>query len=72
MDVEISDYFDGLVENTKDTFCEILNEPSLWSREIVSETLKRSGCKPFNIIDVQQLVRDYLAVLSETIKENSV
>ena len=61
-------YMDPVFSNTRDAFCDILHNPSLWSEKIIKETLTRAGSQPFNIEDVQSLVKDYLTVLSENIR----
>lgn len=61
-------FMDSMVVNTRDSFCEILHNPSLWSEKIIRETLTRTGTQPFNIEDVQVLIKDYLTVLSENIR----
>jgi hypothetical protein len=64
----VPQYMDSMVNNTRDAFCDILHNPSLWSEKIIKETLTRTGSQPFNIQDVQTLVKDYLTVLSEHIR----
>ena len=67
--VEIPDYMTGVVTNTRNAFSDMLTNPVLWSDNIIKETLNRSGSQAFNISDVQHLVKNYLTLLSETIKE---
>jgi hypothetical protein len=64
----VPNYMNTMVNNTRDAFCDILHDPSLWSDRIIKETLARSGGQPFNIQDVQTLVKDYLTVLAENIR----
>jgi len=61
-------YMDSVVDSTRDAFCDILHNPGLWSENIIRETLTRTGGQPFDIQDVQTLVKDYLTVLSEHIR----
>ena len=61
-------FMDSVVTNTRDSFCDILHNPGLWSEKIIKETLARTGTQPFNIQDVQSLIKDYLTVLSENIR----
>jgi hypothetical protein len=72
MRVQLSEYFDGIVNNTKDAFCDMLNDPTLWSDSIIKETLKRGGSLPFNIEDVRHLIKQYTTVLSESIRTKNV
>ncbi len=65
---QVPSYMDTVFTNTRDAFCDVLHNPSLWSEKIIRETLARTGGQPFNINDVQTLVKDYLTVLSETIR----
>jgi hypothetical protein len=64
----VPDYLDNMVQSTRDAFCDTLHNPSLWSDKLIKETLNRMGGSPFNIEDVQAIVKDYLTVLSETIR----
>ncbi len=68
METQIPNYLDVLVSNSKNAFCETLHNPSLWSEGMIKRTLERSGGTTFNITDVQTIVKDYLTVLSETIR----
>ena len=68
MKIQISDYFNNMDNTTRDTFCEMLGDPTLWSDTMIKDTLKLSGSHPFNIEDVRHIVRDYLKVLSEKIE----
>ena len=71
MKQQVPDYMNTVFTNTRDAFCEILHNPSLWSDEIIKETLNRTGSQPFDIQDVQTLVKDYLTVLSENIRRGT-
>ena len=64
----VPQYMDPVFTNTRDAFCDILHNPSLWSDKIIKETLTRTGGQPFNIQDVQVLIKDYLTVLAENIR----
>ena len=64
----VPQYMDTVFANTRDAFCDILHNPSLWSERIIKETLARTGSQPFNIEDVQTLIKDYLTVLSEHVR----
>ena len=64
----VPDYLESMVTNSRDAFCETLHNPSLWSKSIIKRTLERSEGSTFNINDVQTIVKDYLAVLSETVR----
>lgn len=68
MNVQIPDYFTGVVNNTRDAICSMLTDTALWSEPLIKETLRRSGSQAFNIEDVQHIVKTYLTVLSENIK----
>ncbi|HPF71612.1 MAG TPA: hypothetical protein PLQ13_13130 [Candidatus Krumholzibacteria bacterium] len=65
---QVPNYMNTMVTSTRDAFCDILHNPSLWSDKIIKETLNRTGGHPFNIQDVQILVKDYLTVLAENIR----
>ncbi len=71
MKQQVPDYMNTVFTNTRDAFCDILHNPSLWSDEIIKETLNRTGSQPFDIQDVQVLVKDYLTVLSENIRRGT-
>lgn len=71
MKQQVPDYMNTVFTSTRDAFCEILHNPSLWSDEIIKETLNRTGSQPFDIQDVQTLVKDYLTVLSENIRRGT-
>ena len=68
MKQNVPKFMDSVVANTRDSFCDILHNPSLWSEKIIKETLTRTGTQPYNIEDVQSLIKDYLTVLSENIR----
>ena len=63
------EYFGHIVEASKDAFCTMLNNPSLWSEDMVARTLQRLGSSAYNIQDVQLIIKDYLSVLSEAIRK---
>lgn len=69
MNIQIPEYLKSVVENSRDSFCEMLHNPSLWSEPMVRKTLERTRTQTFNIQDVQEIVKDYLTVLSETIRK---
>ena len=71
MKQQVPDYMNTVFTNTRDAFCDILHNPSLWSEDIIKETLNRTGSQPFDINDVQTLVKDYLTVLSENIRRGT-
>ncbi|MBU8869558.1 MAG: hypothetical protein KOO60_01670 [Gemmatimonadales bacterium] len=71
MKQQVPDYMNTVFTNTRDAFCDILHNPSLWSDDIIKETLNRTGSQPFDINDVQTLVKDYLTVLSENIRRGT-
>lgn len=62
---QISEYFKPFVEGTYDAWCDMLNNPALWSDYMIQKTLERTGGGPFNMDDVRFLVKDYLVVLGE-------
>ncbi len=64
----VPNYLDPLVTTTRDAFCDILHDPSLWSEKMIQQTLSRLGGTPFNIEDVQNIVKDYLTVLADNIR----
>lgn len=64
----VPQYMNTVFTSTRDSFCDILHNPGLWNEAIIKETLTRSGGQPFNIQDVQTLVKDYLTVLAEHIR----
>ena len=68
MKQNVPHFMDSVVTSTRDAFCDILHNPSLWSDRIIKETLTRTGSQPYNIQDVQTLVKDYLTVLAENIR----
>ncbi len=72
MRTAIPDYMQNFVNGSRDAFCETLHDPALWSETIVKKTLNRVGGQTFNITDVQAIIKDYLTVLSETIRRGDV
>jgi len=69
MAVQVPDYLASVVDSSRDSFCDMLHNPSLWSEAMVRRTLERVGGQAFNIQDVQQIIKDYLTVLSESIRK---
>ncbi|GAB4329699.1 MAG: hypothetical protein Kow0037_04870 [Calditrichia bacterium] len=67
--IQVPDYLAGVVNNTRDAFCDMLTNPTLWSESLIKDTLKRTGGQAFNINDVQTIIQNYLNVLSEHIRE---
>jgi len=65
----VPDYMDTLVQSSRDAFCDVLHNPALWSENIIQQTLTRMGGTPFDIEDVQTIVKDYLTVLSENVRK---
>ncbi len=69
MKTPIPDYLEGMVNNSREAFCDTLHNPSLWSETIAKRTLERLGSQAFNIQDVQTVIKDYVSVLSEAIRK---
>ena len=69
MNVQIPDYFSGVVSNTRNAICDMLSDPTLWSETLVKETLTRSGSQALDIEDVQHIIKTYLTVLSDNMKK---
>lgn len=67
--MQIPEYFGRVVEGSRDAFCDLLNNPSLWSEEMATKTLRRLGGTAYSIHDVQGVIKDYLSVLSESIRK---
>ncbi len=61
--------FEEIVQASRDAFCTMLNNPGLWSEQMVTKTLQRLGSSAYNIQDVQMIIKDYLSVLSEGIRK---
>ncbi|MCP4580075.1 MAG: hypothetical protein GY839_00545 [candidate division Zixibacteria bacterium] len=72
MKTAIPDYMQNFVDAFREAFCETLHDPALWSENIFKETLNRVGGQTFNITDVQVIIKDYLTVLSESIRRGEV
>ena len=70
--VTIPEYFKPVFEHTKETFIGLLNNPYLWSDPMITKTLERAKGKPFDIEDARLLVKDYLAVLAEKIRKDTL
>jgi hypothetical protein len=70
--VNVPEYFKPVFEHAKESFIDLLNDPVLWSDPMVTKTLQRVGGKPFDIEDVRLLIKDYLAVLADTIRKESL
>jgi hypothetical protein len=69
MPVQVPDYMSNVVNTSRDAFCDMLHNPALWSEGMIKKTLERAGGHPFNIQDAQLIIKDYLTVLSETIRK---
>lgn len=69
MNVQVPEYLNTIVEKSRDSFCDLLHNPNLWNEAMVKKTLERSRGVPFNIQDTQNIIKDYLTVLSETIRK---
>ncbi len=46
-----------------------LDNPALWSNEMVEGAVKRAGSPVCDIEDVRRIVKNYLAMLSNTLKQ---
>lgn len=68
MPEKFPEYLSGMVSSSKDAICDLLHNPALWSQQMAKRTLERSGGQAFNIQDVQSIIKDYVTVLSETIR----
>lgn len=68
MKTPIPNYLEDMVNHTRNAFCDTLNNPQLWSESLARRTLERLGSQAFNIKDVQLIIKDYVSVLSETIR----
>lgn len=69
MKTPIPTYLEGMVNSSRDAFCDTLHNPELWSETLAKRTLERIGSQAFNINDVQLVIKDYVAVLSEAIRK---
>ena len=68
MRTPIPEYLDAMVLHTRNAICDTLNNPDLWSEKIIKRTLERTNSQAFNIEDAQLVIKDYVAVLSEAIR----
>jgi hypothetical protein len=64
-----SDYLRPLFESYQGSMCDFFGNPALWSDHMIQKTLERSGGKPFNVEDVRSIIKDYLAVLSDSVRK---
>ena len=48
--------------------CDFLNTPTMWSDEFVKATLERGQTKTYNTEDCRNLIKDYLAVVSDYVR----
>lgn len=62
----------NLDANTRKSFGDMLQHPSLWTDDIIHETLGRRGGQPFNVEDVRHLIKDYLTVVTDKIRRGDV
>ncbi|MFH1146854.1 MAG: hypothetical protein V1736_04020 [Pseudomonadota bacterium] len=69
--MEVPDFLKSVVKHSSEGFCEMTNDPSLWSESIIEKTMKRAGSQAFDIEDAQLLIKNYLSVLCDTIKQKS-
>ena len=69
--VTFPEYFKPVYVHTKESFIDLLNNPVLWSDPMINKTLQRVGAKPFDIEDARLLIKDYLAVLVDTIRKET-
>jgi hypothetical protein len=59
---------------TSETVNMILRNPTLWNEGMIEETLRRFkksdsyADRDFNLLNVQELIKDYLLTLSDTMK----
>ena len=70
--VTIPEYFKPVFEHTKESVIDLLNNPYLWSDPMITKTLERVGGKPFDIEDARMLIKDYLTVLAEKIRKETL
>jgi hypothetical protein len=63
-------YFYPVWHGVQNGFCDFLNNPILWSDEMIRSTLERSGTKTYNPEDCRMIVKDYLWVLQDFIRRN--
>lgn len=67
--VQVPEYLAPMVNSSREVFCDMLHNPALWSDTMIRRTLERMGSQAFNIQDVQQIIKDYLTILSESIRK---
>ena len=63
------EYLKTVVNFHKDSYCDLLGRPGLWSETMATRTLERLGGQAHNIEDVQIIIREYLSVLTDAIKK---
>lgn len=64
-----SDWMYPFFHSTQNGLCDFLSNPALWSEPFIHKTMERSGTKPFNYDDVQNIVKDYLTVVSDYVRK---
>ncbi len=64
-----SEYLKPLIDSYQDGICDFFGTPALWSDHMIQRTLERSGGKPFNVEDVRSIIKDYLAVLADSVRK---
>ena len=70
--VTIPEYFKPVLVHTKESFVDLLNNPYLWSDPMIKKTLERVGGKPFDIEDARIVIKDYLTVLADAIRKETL
>jgi len=66
--IQFPEYLRNMVDNTKETVCDLLQDPTVWSEHMIKETMNRTGGEAFDINDVELIIRNYLDVLTEKIQ----
>lgn len=69
MKLDVPEHMASIIESHKNAVCDMLSEPGLWSDTMIKRTLQRGGAQPFNIEDVRSIVKDYLTVLSDSLRK---
>jgi len=65
---QFPEYLRNMVDSTKETVCDLLQDPTVWSEHMIKETMNRTGGEAFDINDVELIIRNYLDVLTEKIQ----
>ncbi len=64
--MEVNKHLLPWMEISKDSLCTLQSDPTLWSEDVISRTMRKHEATALSTPEAQTFIRDYLKVVCES------